>query len=96
MYVNDLNPYDEVHNILEVLQRNSSGRNVKFISEDEATIQIEQKNVNDAITVVEELELRGYKRVGVLMPLMGGGWTIGIIKERSRGTRAKGGLEPGD
>ena len=96
MYVNDLNPYDEVHNILEVLERNSSGRNVKFISDERATIQIEQIDIDDAITVVEELERRGYKRVGVLTPLMGGGWTIGITKERSRGTRTKGGLEPGD
>ena len=98
MYVNEMNPYDEAQHILEVLQRNTSTRNVKMISVDEATIQIEQRTEINARIVLEELEYRGYKIVSDLIPVSGGGWTAGIRKEeRSRRIKEEPeGFEPGD
>ena len=96
MYVNDMDPYEEAQHILEVLQRNSSIGSVKMISEDEATIQIEQKNRRDALIVVDELAYRGYKIVSPLTQIAGG-WTVGIRKQRTITTDEKSdGFEPGD
>ena len=96
MYVNNMNPYEEAQHILEVLQRHTSTSSVKRISEDEATIQIEQKSRSDALIVLDELVYRGYRIVSPLRAIAGG-WTAGIRKERkiSRDEKSDG-FEPGD
>ena len=98
MYVNGMDPYEEAQHIIEVLQRHSSTRTVKMVSEYEATIQIEQKSKQDALIVLEELAYRGYKIISNLKPMTGGGWSAGIRKEirkKEEPNRTEG-FEPGD
>lgn len=56
MYVNDMDPYEEAQNIIEVWER---GNPVKMQHSSGFT-QIEQTNKADAEIVVEELERRGF------------------------------------
>ena len=98
MYVNGMDPYEEAQHILEVLERHTSTRSVKRVSEYEAAIQIEQESKQNARIVLEELEYRGYIVVSDLRPLTGGGWSAGIRKERIKESKPNEpeGFEPGD
>lgn len=90
MYVNAMEPEEEVQHIMEVLQR---GNPLKGISIKGGIIQVEQTEIKDLEKVLQGLTERGYEILSI-EPLSPSGWAVGIkLKEREK---EENGFEPND